>query len=185
MAGDPLSPATSPTARCFNSRPHVAGDGHLPTAFRRGVGFNSRPHVAGDKIRAAYNGIGPVSIHARTWRATTVRRPSNPRSLFQFTPARGGRPYSLLMLRALLCFNSRPHVAGDAQRRPATLFTSRFNSRPHVAGDLRNRLPAHRARVSIHARTWRATNASTFAAMPPSFNSRPHVAGDPVPSWMR
>jgi len=36
--------------------------------------FNPRPHTAGDNMRRRRTGVHPVSIHARTRRATTLAR---------------------------------------------------------------------------------------------------------------
>ena len=99
--------------------------------------------------------------------------------LFQFTPARGGRPNISECFIPLTSFNSRPRVAGD----PVGVLCL-----------------CAAQRVSIHARAWRATVAASasfavlvFQFTPArggrrasasrtnkhwSFNSRPRVAGD-------
>ena len=180
--------ATSGRWRCcrrptrFNPRPHVAGDNARWAQWAEGQRFNPRPHVAGDLIwihdqAEEYD----VSIHARTWRATSRR------------------------CRNSCCwqrFNPRPHVAGDRKTPESGHWRCCFNPRPHVAGDGRLLLPEHvAAGVSIHARTWRATqkltqptrhrsvsiHARTWRATRRAnptrhsascFNPRPHVAGD-------
>jgi len=55
-----------------------------------------------------------------------------------------------------------------------------FNPRPHVAGDTAALQPfAAEYMVSIHARTWRATLLETPKPRTENcFNPRPHVAGD-------
>ena len=55
-----------------------------------------------------------------------------------------------------------------------------FNSRPRVAGDERELKRVALRGVSIHARTWRATDAQMRYATSIGFNSRPRVAGDPA-----
>ena len=78
-------------------------------------------------------------------------------SMFQFTPARGGRQSPLWIDNAAGRFNSRPHVAGDIGSTLAIFYCASFNSRPHVAGDSLRALRGDVGEVSIHARTWRAT----------------------------
>ena len=160
MAGDRWSDFTLQTLKRFNSRPRVAGD---PTPARcRGLGscFNSRPRVAGD------------AVHAERAQSS---------SLFQFTPARGGRLGAAPLAFHSRCvsiharawratqrggevmgeegFNSRPRVAGDTPPTPSPPRGSCFNSRPRVAGD---RIPRPRRRRRG------------------GFNSRPRVAGDDI-----
>ncbi len=80
--------------------------------------FNSRPRVAGDlRAFAARNHALSVSIHARAWRATVAFAASPPESVFQFTPARGGRLAAKVKYYGVFCFNSRPRVAGDRTTR--------------------------------------------------------------------
>ena len=65
-------------ADCFNPRPHAAGDAAANQGRRREVSFNPRPHAAGDLRPGATNLVLIVSIHARTRRATSflVTRPA-------------------------------------------------------------------------------------------------------------
>ena len=65
--------------------------------------------------------------------------------MFQFTPARGGRPRGVRTVVAGGRFNSRPRVAGD---------------RKHYVIGIAPQL------VSIHARAWRATFAHVSAVDP-------------------
>ncbi len=58
--------------------------------------FNSRPHVAGDVLARLLPFPLGVSIHARTWRATLMIASSTSGGVFQFTPARGGRPQKIV-----------------------------------------------------------------------------------------
>ena len=101
---------------------------------------------------------GRVSIHARAWRATCVFLARRIKNMFQFTPARGGRPVRRDRSRRRKMFQFTPERGG----RPAW-----FLSTTSQQG------------VSIHARAWRATSVRAFTRThPPCFNSRPRVAGD-------
>ena len=116
----------------------------------------------------------PVSIHARTRRATVVASRTAVRNLFQSTPARGGRPVEpelfqstparggrLQSRHGLLQFQSTPARGGRPRRHRPTAHDLRcFNPRPHAAGDRQSASGvASRWHVSIHARTRRATLA--------------------------
>ncbi len=89
------------------------------------------------RVRDGRDRVARVSIHARAWRATPLRKRRDPAALFQFTPARGGRRQLQQSSRVVSRFNSRPRVAGDVY-----VFDYPFD-RP----------------VSIHARAWRATTS--------------------------
>ena len=136
--------------------------------------------MAGDAYSAFGLVIGPVSIHARAWRATIQARPRRAPSRFNSRPRMAGDRTTTTRAGHTRSFNSRPRMAGDsrATRRPPS--PPRFNSRPRMAGDHKllqacadtgkfQFTPAHGGRqlelgigdlysaVSIHARAWRAT----------------------------
>ena len=120
--------------KCFNPRPHVAGDVRVGANVVHGRCFNPRPHVAGDCVLRSGN-LSPV--------------------LFQSTPARGGRSVHLTVPNRIGDgFNPRPHVAGDRLRLDdVSSGARRFNPRPHVAGDLPGgacRSPARRFNPRPH-----------------------------------
>ena len=141
-----------------------------------------------------------VSIHARARRATPCGPWSSPYSRFQFTPARGGRPY--LGFRAIkggiVSIHARARRAtGQADRqqrtsnvsiharaRRATIdarwnaYCASFNSRPREAGDPRGHSSSIWRSVSIHARARRATRVRRAHCARRRFNSRPREAGD-------
>ena len=106
---------TRASRRCrrFNSRPHVAGDCAAGRTDPRRDCFNSRPHVAGDDV---------MTILVA------------PRSAFQFTPARGGRPLKSGIRTHNRGFNSRPHVAGDGLPMLNATFISEFQFTPARGG---------------------------------------------------
>ena len=105
---------------------------------------------------------------------------SRPISMFQSTPARGGRlpssPLAFLILRVSIHARTR-----RATRNPLTrkLVLSMFQSTPARGGRPAVRgSPAFLHKVSIHARTRRATRAGSVRVQGNSFNPRPHAAGD-------
>ena len=122
----------------FNSRPHVAGDRTAAGRQAPQRRFNSRPHVAGDFQRPVKKRRLHVSIHARTWRATPVHCCTSLWLLFQFTPARGGRRSAVRTSRASIyvCFNSRPHVAGDQPKSDGKCDNHVFQFTPARGGRL-------------------------------------------------
>ena len=85
--------ASCRTSQRFNPRPHAAGDVTARDISAIPIGFNPRPHAAGDQRRSARSSAAIiVSIHARTRRATDHRAATiRNSSVFQSTPARGGR----------------------------------------------------------------------------------------------
>ncbi len=121
-----------------------------------------------------------VSIHARARRATRRSFTSICPARFQSTPARGGRPYTPLLLHTENGFQSTPARGG---RHNATLAMKPF-------GDVSIHARARRAtrsrkdvldkiKVSIHARARRATSAPCAASYSPSFQSTPARGGRP------
>ena len=169
----------------FQSTP--ARGGRLDATLREPTGvdcFNPRPHAAGDA--ACDQPSRPterVSIHARTRRATaTISMIAMLASMFQSTPARGGRRRGTVDASSAGTFQSTPARGGRPRRtgrradidrvsihartRRATatpignprIAHDCFNPRPHAAGDQSlGRLPRATLHVSIHARTRRAT----------------------------
>ena len=120
-----------------------------------------------------------VSIHARAWRATKGYYVVSNITLFQFTPARGGRRCASGATTRSRGFNSRPRVAGDiltASRTRARRVSIHARAWRATPGPWRR---DRRCGVSIHARAWRATSSRPPpVATITSFNSRPRVAGD-------
>ena len=142
---------------CFNSRPRVAGDPFTFTRVREGaVSIHARAWRAtvrrqrrgvqcvvsiharawrATQLRRQVGQIHGVSIHARAWRATDSPMRPHPPSMFQFTPARGGRhptvydgnAITLVSIHAR-AWRATGDVGDDRPRRS-------FNSRPRVAGD--------------------------------------------------
>ena len=166
--------------------------------------FNPRPHVAGDALAlGALLSRLQVSIHARTWRATSaLSAPSrmmqcfNPRPHvagdcqfrsakahpcgFQSTPARGGRPELLEFVATHTEFQSTPARGGRPEGSVWKAANACFNPRPHVAGD-RIRAPASPSRrrfQSTPARGGRRVRLARGGSPSLRFNPRPHVAGD-------
>ena len=142
--------------------------------------FNSRAHGARDRAREAKSSRRqPVSIHARTGRATIAspstsllsqfqftrargarrlgRIPTTQRPSFQFTRARGARPCRGLFRREETGFNSRAHGARDGQQHRERRKMQKFQF-TRARGARRDPAPRLFGRwVSIHARTGRAT----------------------------
>ena len=76
-------------------------------------------------------------------------------------------------------FNPRLHTAGDGLKLNRRLLIRSFNPRPHTAGDDTYGIRIYEDKVSIHARTRRATtDGERHNEQCASFNPRPHTAGD-------
>ena len=121
-----------------------------------------------------------VSIHARTWRATCRLAWQAEHRTFQSTPARGGRPGTLTTNSAGKVFQSTP-ARGGRQGADTAADALRYVSIHARTWRATQRLTTTKenANVSIHARTWRATrNTAENPPKIPCFNPRPHVAGD-------
>ena len=152
--------------------------------------FQSTPARGGRRSRRCVaSRIELVSIHARTRRATAGHDAADVRddvSIHARTRrATRRRPWPA---RHAMCFNPRPHAAGDVSvsespagihvsihartrraTRPATANAQRaacFNPRPHAAGDGRQSRHADAISVSIHARTRRATRLCAAVERP-------------------
>ena len=183
-------------APCFNPRPHTTGDVGSLVCSSESHCFNPRPHTTGDGVVARADIGRRVSIHARTRRATSTQWHSPGKHIVSIH-ARTRRATATTRLRAL-----DPHVSIHARTRRATIGRSLgaggavFQSTPaHDGrlhpGSLPRRLlmfqstPAHDGRrllrrklgllkrVSIHARTRRATGDQTIKSVPPQFQSTP------------
>ncbi len=207
----------------FNPRPHTAGDGWLPRLVVCRGGFNPRPHTAGDlNTGARCRPARPVSIHARTRRATRcadtisrglfvsiharTRRATPKQAVFrsgvrfQSTPAHGGRPITFrdppFLSRVSIHARTRRATPGIFHLATYALFqsTPAHGGRQRLcAGDFRDRqfqsTPAHggrqapvcstrpACRVSIHARTRRATASTCDCKMRIWFQSTPAHGG--------
>ena len=103
-------------------------------------------------------------------------------------------------MRAVSCFNPRPHARGDTHRMVSPRWATSFNPRPHARGDRGVCVMYRPPSVSIHAPTRGATGIPSdnkrlkkFQSTPPregrrchqfhhamenSFNPRPHARGD-------
>ena len=178
--GRPQTLPWSPRWMYFNSRPSARGDRFsvYHADYRRN--FNSRPSARGDGNIVFLEGTDRISIHAPPRGATCRRhrvrgrghfnsRPSARgdvslwqstvrRGIFQFTPLREGRRYSLM----------------------ARCTTARyFNSRPSARGDTIQRSSVSVFGISIHAPPRGATSVSIATKTASSdFNSRPSARGD-------
>ena len=173
-------------AHRFNSRPHVAGDPTPATSPRAARPFQFTPARGGRRQSSAMRerSLSFQFAPARGGRPSSTGIESS-HSEFQYSRARGGRrgprptshpPCARFNsrphvagdlrprrdLRDCAGFNSRPHVAGDKKPLQDLHAYQRFNSRPHVAGDTGTPHAARADRVSIHARTWRATQMRQF-----------------------
>ena len=107
--------------------------------------------------------------------------------MFQFTPARGGRPVLLSISAMRASFQFTPARGGRPAPPTRILTWKRFNSRPRVAGDSvqREKLVAALFQFTP-ARGGRPSGCRT-GRTPGGFNSRPRVAGDAefvqIPMW--
>ena len=160
----------------------MAGDRvDAPHARLRAVSIRARAWRATAVRRGGRRGRA-VSIRARAWRATWINRRPSACFRFQFAPAHGGRRATRGgRCAASPCFNSRPRMAGDIiSRRLAQALICGFNSRPRMAGDhITKAKDKSMLRVSIRARAWRATKGTLGNIIEEaSFNSRPRMAGD-------
>ena len=159
--GRPVISSPIPVFGVFQSTPAHGG---RPTAKRDRAAllrFQSTPaHGGRPQPPAEHRPDRIVSIHARTWRATGQTSRTIIADVFQSTPAHGGRPVATVIANTGGCFNPRPHMAGD-----------------HEAG--RRVLPA--VAVSIHARTWRATDVFKVpSTLLKTFQSTPAHGGRPT-----
>ena len=121
-----------------------------------------------------------VSIHARARRATTASSPASTDAMFQSTPARGGRPASVLLADPFFgSFNPRPRAAGDRPPPSDCGHDSSFNPRPRAAGDTNPpQTTCKRPRFNPRPRA-AGDRACAGASRPqPGFNPRPRAAGD-------
>ena len=124
-------------------------------------------------------GNGEVSIHARTRRATAQAHGGVAAQKFQSTPARGGRRTTGNVAKPLLCFNPRPHTAGDPQVILVQYGRALFQSTPAHGG--RPQLGVVMDQTvqfqSTPAHGGRHPPTSPLSCQP-CFNPRPHTAGD-------
>jgi len=79
--------------------------------------------------------------------------------VFQSTHAHGVRLYIIINSRYFkISFNPRTHMACDLEFPKEVFLIVCFNPRTHMACDVSSLINADRVdKVSIHARTWRAT----------------------------
>ncbi len=178
------SSALARASSLFQSTPAYGGRPTLPGLRHSLTCFNPRPRTAGDSSVILQRRQHSVSIHARVRRATSIsQRPRSP-SLFQSTPAYGGRQTDEARAGAVQGFNPRPRTAGDGFVDPLSdrLFVS-------IHARVRRATSSHRRRnylieVSIHARVRRATmtcstpSTVTVFQSTPAYGGRPDVIGD-------
>ena len=152
----------------FNPRPHTAGDSVCRWACRLlYVSIHARTRRATSLGRSGFFSAR-VSIHARTRRATRAGCMVCKASVFQSTPAHGGRRRIDTVAAARQCFNPRPHTAGDVLAYRAPVGPLLFQSTPaHGGRHFWCSITASRCAVSIHARTRRATSSSQISRLPP------------------
>ena len=81
-------------------------------------------------------------------------------NLFQFTPARGGRPPGVFAIALQKAFQFTPARGGRRKTSSKKNGIKSFNSRPRVAGDTEPQVGDAIEMVSIHARAWRATDGT-------------------------
>ncbi len=203
--------------RARGARPDVPRQGRQGTSC-----FNSRAHGARDRPVRDYSTSLSVSIHARTGRAT--KKPDEWRGMggfnsrahgardwknkvpflkalqFQFTRARGARPFAdpeddeeEVSIHArtgratpgrasrarCTCFNSRAHGARDRRASLLPQPQQGFNSRAHGARDSPGST-ANRSHLRFNSRAHGARDSGRTArgALRSCFNSRAHGARD-------
>ena len=133
-----------------------------------------------------FRGVGVVSIHARTGRATRGWRPFQP-SCSRFNsraPGARDRPPGTTC-KTKESFNSRAHGARDRaifQGQPSHMVSIHARTGRATCGGGR---ASHAAEVSIHARTGRATLVLVLVHDGVGFNSRAHGARDLGRGWTR
>ena len=155
--------AASTWHRCFNPRPHAAGDADrgASDAHASVVSIHARTRRATTSVDVTATSRIDVSIHARTRRATTALRSQHATRIVSIH-ARTRRA-----TRELRVLTSRPAIVSiHARTRRATL----------PAGDTPRRA------VSIHARTRRATTSAYALAATWMFQSTPARGGRPAPA---
>ena len=119
----------------FNSRPSARGDFcGFPTTFALQISIHAPPRGA-TSGRDANEAFDAISIHAPPRGATSRADLSADGILFQFTPLREGRHYTLSPASRPTNFNSRPSARGDPFLFVAVFGLSHFNSRPSARGD--------------------------------------------------
>ena len=99
--------------------------------------FNSRPRVGGDMKNSKLLTHGrKISIHAPAWGATMTLVWYVTDLIFQFTPPRGGRPFSSCTSVHRLSFQFTPPRGGRHAAPANSSPLHYFNSRPRVGGDV-------------------------------------------------
>ena len=158
-----IASAWGSSPRTFQSTP--AHDGRHPRPLGRGAGAPVSIHARTRRATtAAASSIQKtfVSIHARTRRATSWRKPRGfGTASFNPRPHTTGDACPGCSKSPGDCFNPRPHTTGDGGIFGTIRTLSCFNPRPHTTGD-DNRL---------------GFPCKTAA----SFNPRPHTTGDARP----
>ena len=133
---DYLQPSLAVLQMCFNPRAHAGRDSIYSWRLSRTSCFNPRAHAGRDAAKSGAAEVGiAVSIHAPTRGATSPRRLSIPRAMFQSTRPRGAR----------------------REPRHRRYPRNSFNPRAHAGRDVPHHLVLTRVEVSIHAPTRGAT----------------------------
>ena len=189
----------------FNSRPRVGGDTIFTASCGGSSYFNSRPRVGGDRLWIGNRSSkSNFNSRPRVGGDLLICPPCGRRTLFQFTPPRGGRHYKGLVGKVKKNgFQFTPPRGG----RP--MIGTRYGSWSTISihapawGATRDGMSYRgRKRISIHAPAWGATGSGgtgdsmswKFQFTPPRggrrpvlrrrcpqtpyFNSRPRVGGD-------
>ena len=159
--GRPLITPRAGGANWFQSTPAHGGRHCTIDRVESRTEFQSTPAHGGRHgvIGGTYE-YGIVSIHARAWRATTYCSKHLTPEMFQSTPAHGGRPASHQVEHPRKMFQSTPAHGGRRVPASAHALVDGFNPRPRMAGDRNVVNIVEEAKVSIHAREWRATGSS-------------------------
>ena len=187
----------------FNSRPSARGDSipgrnsAAPIIFqftplregrqdwmqKKGLTryFNSRPSARGDDAGAAEPCFLDISIHAPPRGATCSSMPGCflP-TLFQFTPLREGRRFSLSSASVPAPFQFTPLREGRRVFPIIVAFSSYFNSRPSARGDRSSSCRPSSAALYFNSRPSARGDGTrrVLGVLESYFNSRPSARGD-------
>mgnify|MGYP007066360726 CR=1 FL=1 len=99
--------------RGFNPRTHEGCDQFNLVTPLLPASFNPRTHEGCDCLRATFEPLAKVSIHAPTRGATDVYAQVVSYYMFQSTHPRGVRPLAYITISQLKSFNPRTHEGCD------------------------------------------------------------------------
>ena len=111
-----------------------------------------------------------ISIHAPAWGRPLNLSPEVRRTIFQFTPPRGGDGRQIFSCPPLTYFNSRPRVGATLCHLPGQLSRKYFNSRPRVGATFHMSFSTSPSHISIHAPAWGRLTPD-WAALKPQYIS--------------